>query len=73
VNSKENSATACEMDSRMKMGVTGLIQIFRSIGKDGLELEECLVLKGAYPNSGQSNQMARDHTLDSPLENLTKV
>jgi hypothetical protein len=48
MNSKGNSATVCKMDSRTKMGVTGLIQIFRSVGKDGLGMEECLVLKGAY-------------------------
>jgi hypothetical protein len=59
MNSKENLATVREMDSRTKMRVTGLIQIFRSIGKDGLGVEECLVLKRTYPNSGQSNQKAK--------------
>jgi hypothetical protein len=59
MNLKVNSATAHEMDLRMKMGVMEQIWIFRSIGKDRLGMEECIVLKGAYPNSGQSNQMAK--------------
>jgi hypothetical protein len=59
VNSKGNSATVCKMDLRMKMGVMGLIRIFRSIGKDSLGMEECLVSKRTYPSSGQSNQKAK--------------